>query len=125
MKQNLVCIVCPNGCELTAELTESGVTVVGNRCARGADFARAELTAPMRTLTATVRTEYPDVPVLSVRTSGEIPKARMLDVMRALSRITVTRPVAAGEVIIKDVLNLGVDVIATSDALMELYDKKR
>ena len=53
------------------------------------------------------------LPVVSVRTAGEVPKERVLDVARALCRVHLTAPVQAGDVVIPDVLGTGVDVVAT------------
>ena len=40
---------------------------------------------------------------------------RIFDVMKEVRKVTVAAPVSAGDVIIKDVLGLGVDIIATKD----------
>lgn len=115
----LVCIVCPRGCALRAEWEGGVIRVEGNGCGRGADFARTELTAPMRTLCTTVRTVFPQAPVLPVKLSAEIPKDRIFPVMKAVSAVTVDQPVAMGGVILKNVLGLGVDLVAASGLLME------
>jgi CxxC motif-containing protein len=117
--KELLCIVCPNGCRLQVEGTSDSLTVTGNKCPRGIDFARAEITNPMRTLTTTVRTNFKGVPVLPVRTAGEIPKGKIRDVMRYLNGITVTKRLAVGDAVAEDVLGLGVNVIATSNLLQE------
>jgi len=96
---NLICITCPIGCNLQAELVDGKLTVTGHTCARGEDFARAELTHPMRTLCSTVRTNNPACPLLPMRTQGEIPKAAMMNVMRLLAGVTVTSPLKCGDVI--------------------------
>lgn len=113
----LVCIVCPRGCTLQVEGTGEALRVTGNGCKRGADFARSELTAPMRTLCTTVRTAFPKAPVLPVRLSAEIPKERIFPVMEAINAVTLEKPVAMGGVILENVLGLGVDVVAASGLL--------
>lgn len=113
----LVCIVCPRGCTLQVEGAGEAFQVTGNGCKRGADFARSESTAPMRTLCTTVRTAFPDVPVLPVRVSAEIPKEKIFPVMEAINAVTVDQPVDIGGVILKNVLRLGVDVVAASGLL--------
>ena len=65
------------------------------------------------TVTGTVRVSGGALPVVSVRTAGEVPKERVLDVARALCRVQLTAPVAAGDVVIPNVLGTGVDVVAT------------
>lgn len=115
--KKLTCIVCPNGCSLIAEAGPEGIRVSGNRCGRGALFAQNELTHPMRTITTTVRTVFPEVPVLPVRVSAEIPKERIMDVMAEINKTVVAEPIGRGGIVIADCLGLGVDVIATSSLL--------
>jgi CxxC motif-containing protein len=115
----LTCIACPQGCSLQIEIKEDRILISGNKCRRGEKFATSEMINPTRALSSTVRTAFPDTPVLPVRVSDEIPKSRILDVMREISRVVVTRPVARGETILRNVLNLGVDLIATSNVLQE------
>ena len=47
MKKQFTCIVCPNGCEIEAEV-ENGqvISVTGQTCPRGEQYVRQELTAP-------------------------------------------------------------------------------
>jgi CxxC motif-containing protein len=116
--KTMLCIVCPIGCRLSVEEGENFV-VNGNQCKRGLDFARAEITNPTRTLTTTVRTEFPGVPVLPVRTAGEIPKGRIKEIMNFVATITVDRALGIGETVVQDILGLGVDLIATSNILRE------
>ena len=108
--RELTCIGCPMGCQLTAVMDGSRVTeVTGNTCPRGDAYARKECTHPARTVTGTVRVSGG----ASVRTAGEVPKEKVLDVARALCRVHLTAPVQAGDVVIPDVLGTGVDVVAT------------
>lgn len=117
--KELVCIVCPRGCTMTLEGEGKDVKVSGNSCKRGAEFAVSEMTEPKRTICTTVKTAFPDVPVLPVRVSKEIPKDRIFDVMAEINKVTVKEKVKRGEVIIKDVSGLGADIIATSGVLDE------
>ncbi|MFP3090453.1 DUF1667 domain-containing protein [Treponema sp. TIM-1] len=116
-KRVLTCIVCPNGCRLTVEKQAEGLKITGNQCKRGLAFAEAEITHPTRTLTTTVRTIFPQAPVLPVRTQGEIPKEKIREVMAFLNTITITEPLGIGAVAAENVLGLGRDVIVTSDLL--------
>lgn len=115
----IVCITCPKGCVMKVEREEDGsVTVTGNSCPRGELFAQQELTIPKRTICSTVRTIFPDTPVLPVRVSTDIPKERIFDVMSAINDVCVTTPVKRNDVLIQDVLGTGADVIVTSDLLI-------
>ncbi|MDR1785072.1 MAG: DUF1667 domain-containing protein [Spirochaetaceae bacterium] len=117
--KEMLCITCPNGCRLRVEGTPPDLSVTGNLCGRGVDFARAEMTAPMRTVTTTVSTAFPDMPALPVRTAGPIPRGRIRDLMALLGTVTVREPLGIGAVVVPDALGLGVDVIAASDGLRE------
>jgi len=108
--EDTVCIVCPNGCIL--HRGDDG-TVTGNRCPRGEAFAEAERTAPMRTVTSTVKTLFADRPVLPVKTSGEVPKSRVADVMAMIDSLLLGHEVAVGDPVAENILGLGINVVAT------------
>lgn len=114
MNRTLTCIICPNGCEL--EIAYEGdqiLFVTGNKCPKGAEYAEQEIKNPMRTIASSVNLEGGSMPLVSVRVNGPIPKAKIMDVMEVIRKTTVTAPVKIGDVVIADVLGLGVDVIAT------------
>ena len=114
-KRNLTCIVCPRGCQLTVTLTDGNPTAVeGNLCARGKTYAVAECTTPVRTLTTTVR--LADGRVLPVKTADAIPKDLLLKAMAEINALRPLAPVKAGEILIENLLETGVPVIATADS---------
>jgi len=99
MKQ-LICIRCPIGCLLSAEQERGAWKVTGNRCKRGEEYAREELTRPMRIVTCLVKVEGCSEP-LSVKTDGGVPRDRIFDCIQA------------GSVVLEDVCQTGVCVRAT------------
>lgn len=111
MERKLICIICPRGCALTADITESGVTVTGNACPKGAEYAINECTNPVRTVTATVRVSNRYNTMVSVKTAAPVAKDKMMDVMAALRKTQVEAPVAIGDVVLKDIC--GTSVIIT------------
>lgn len=118
MKQ-LVCIGCPRGCRLTVEEKDGEYIVTGNTCPRGKAFAISEMTAPKRTICSTVKTVFAGCPVLPVRVSDDIPKEKIFDVMREINAVTLRERIGRGDVVIENVLGLGVNVISTSDLLKQ------
>ena len=106
------CIMCPMGCEMTVTV-ENGkvIDVKGNTCPRGAKYANDEVTAPKRMLTTTVRIEGGMLPLLPVVSETVLPKEKVLDCAAFL------RGVTTGDVIVKDILGLGVNIIASRDML--------
>ena len=113
MTRELICIGCPMGCRLTAEIEDGVVTrVTGNTCRRGEEYAKKECVAPMRTVTGTVALLGGRLPVLPVRTNDEVPKAQVLAVAEALRKTTAQAPIHAGDAVLRDVCGTGVDIIA-------------
>ena len=117
MKRNLVCIACPIGCPIEVELNDAGevLGVTGNTCPRGEAYARTEVTHPVRSLTTSVKVEGGVHPVVPVKTAAPIPKEKMFDCMQVLNAVTLQAPVAIGDVVVKDICGLGVDVVATNN----------
>ena len=111
MTKTLTCIICPRGCTLTAEIAESGITVTGYSCPRGAAYATDEILHPMRTVTATMRVANRENTMVSVKTENPVPKERMIDVMTALRSTAVKAPIAMGQVLLADVE--GTAIVAT------------
>ena len=89
----MICINCPKGCELDVEKADDGtVSVTGNACPRGEEYGRSEL-----------------------KTKTAIPKGKIDAVLFALHQTTVQLPVKIGDVIIQNVAETGVDVVATAN----------
>ncbi|MBE0601560.1 MAG: DUF1667 domain-containing protein [Firmicutes bacterium] len=121
MKKQLTCIVCPRGCQLTVNLEGPGApTVEGYACKRGIEYAKQEAVRPMRVLTANMKASGCAQP-FSVRTSAPIPKERILECAAALKRCRPKLPIRIGDVVVPDVLSLGVDIIATQS--LDISDK--
>lgn len=111
----VVCIECPRSCRLEVVAGGGDPVVSGHGCKRGVAYGQREVTNPTRTLTTTVRTRFAHLPRLPVRTAGEIPKGAWREAMRALREVCLERPVKTGDVVLADLLGLGVAVIATAD----------
>lgn len=113
-RKELICIGCPLGCNLTVEMDGGQVVSVnGNTCKRGDDYARKELTDPRRIVTSTVPVAGGNLPVVSVKTASDIPKEKIRECLCALKGVTLTAPIQIGDVIVENVADTGVDVIAT------------
>jgi CxxC motif-containing protein len=114
MKKELICIVCPIGCHMTAELDKEGhvLSVAGNTCPRGKAYAEAELTHPTRTLTTTVTVANRPGCMLPVKTAAPISKNKLLDAMDVIRTLKVNAPVESGAIVLADLLG-ETDLIAT------------
>lgn len=116
----MVCIVCPNGCLLQVEGATENLTVSGARCPRGKTYAFSELTNPTRSLTTTVKTAFPDSPVLPVRTDGEIPKEKIFDAMKFINSLTINSRIKRGGIVVENIVDTGINIISTSDILIRI-----
>lgn len=114
--KSLICVTCPMGCALEVTLeSEKVVAVEGQGCKRGIAYATDEIGNPRRVVTTTVAVSNGVHPLLPVYTEGPVPKARMAELVSALSHITVAAPIKAGQVLVVDALGTGVRVLASRD----------
>ena len=115
MLRTFTCIMCPQGCDITAELGENQeiLNVSGNKCPKGKAYVTQEIVAPMRNIATSVLVTDGELPLASVRLTKAIPKDRIFDVTAEIRKVCLPAPVVEGQVVISDVLGLGSDVIIT------------
>ena len=113
----LTCIVCPVGCDLEILIEGDKVKVFGNKCPQGQDYAIKEIQSPERILTTTCKINSKIQRRIPVKTAKPIPKDKMFDVMAEINKVVVEPPVKMGDPIIRDVLGLGVDIVATKSIM--------
>lgn len=111
--KSLTCIACPVGCQLEVTINGDDITVTGNACNRGPEYAINEITNPTRVLPTTVAIKNGFLNRLPVVTNGEIPKGKIFEAMEVINKVVVEAPVKVKDVIIKDILGTGVDVVAS------------
>lgn len=116
--RELTCINCPLGCMLTVELKDGEVvSVSGNTCKRGDVYARKEIANPTRIVTTSVPVRGSNTErMLSVKTARDVPKGKIFDIMDVLHGVSVEAPVEVGDVVVANVCDTGVDVVATRRA---------
>jgi len=97
MIKELICISCPMGCHLKVNTETKEV----------------EVTNPVRVITTTVKVKDGELPVIPVKTKTPIPKELNFKAMEVLNSIEIEAPISMGDIIVKDILGTGVDVVAT------------
>ncbi len=112
-KLELTCIGCPLGCQLLVEKEGLDIKVSGNTCLNGVKYAKEEVTAPKRILTQSVRVLDGEERMCSVKTAAPIPKEKLLEAAHIIKQISVEAPIEIGDIIIHDIADTKVDVIAT------------
>ncbi len=114
MKKLYTCICCPNGCDIYVELDNDRiVSFSGNKCKKGEEYIKQEITAPYRTIASSVLVKDGELPLASVRTTKAIPKDKIFKVMDEIRKVVLTAPVEEGTVAISNVCNLNSDIIVT------------
>lgn len=104
------CIMCPLGCELDIKKQANGeIKVSGNSCIRGEKYAISELTNPVRNISSLIKAGGG---VVAVKTTAPVPKDRIEDCLKEISKINLKFIPQMGTIVIKNILNLGVDVVS-------------
>jgi len=118
MKREMICVACPLGCSLNVDVDDNGkvTSVTGNTCKRGEKYAIDECTNPVRMLTTTMKVNGGSLPVISVKTSAPIPKEKMFECMKEINKEVVDAPIKMGAVLISNICETGVDVVASNEA---------
>ena len=113
-KRHLICVVCPIGCEI--DVVHDGEKIIstkGNKCEKSEEFVTQELIEPMRILTSTVRIQGARRAVIPVRSDKAVPKRLFPRIMKQLKRVRLQAPVSVLDIVVKDVLDTGANIIAT------------
>lgn len=112
---NMKCKVCPVGCDLIIikdESQPSSYIVEGNQCGRGEDYGIKEVLEPSRIITSRVLLDNGPMSRLPVKTSDIIPHELVDKCMEIIKETRISAPVNKGDIIIENILETGVDLIA-------------
>ena len=121
-KTKLICIACPIGCEIN--VTHDGKTVLevdGNKCKEGIDYTETEITDPQRMVITTVRARGGFQPLVPVRSTEPVPKAKIFTILKKLRKVELKTPVKIHQVVLSNAAGTGVDIITSRSlpAMME------
>ena len=111
MKKEYICIVCPKGCHIVVD----GDKISGYTCLRGLNYVKQESIDPRRILTTTVKVNDKNIRVCPVKSSDTLPKDKLFASMEEINKISVDLPIKLHQVVIKNILNTGVDIITTKE----------
>ena len=116
--RELTCINCPMGCLLTVDMDGDEIkNISGYTCPRGRTYAEKEVTNPTRVVTSTMKVIGGKKDRVACKTAHDIPKDKIAAVMEAINAAEAQAPVVIGEVLISNVADTGVDVVATAHAV--------
>ena len=114
----LTCIGCPLGCQITVQMCGQEIlSVNGNTCRRGDEYARKEVTNPTRIVTSSVPVtgSREHAAMVSCKTERDVPKSKIFDVIVSLKTIRAHAPVRIGDVLLENAAGTGVNIIATKN----------
>ncbi len=110
------CVGCQLHCRLLVTVEDESVqSVSGNRCKRALDLARRRLKARATEFLVQMRV----LGGRSARVKARATEPVTADVARAIGfamrTVSITAPVTAGDVLIRDAAGLGIDLVAVED----------
>jgi len=112
----IICVTCPKGCTLSVKHKGTQVLeVLGNGCKRGIDYAIGELQDPRRMVASSVKVINGFHPLVAVYTAQAFPKPLITQLAETLRQVEVKAPIKINQVIIKNALDTGIDIIASRD----------
>lgn len=119
MRKQFTCINCPLGCQVVVTMDDNNniQKIEGNNCKKGEQYVRDEIKDPKRMVTSTVRISGSNIYSVPVKTETAIPKGLIFACMEEINKAEIKTPVHIGDVVIANVLDTGVDVIATDERI--------
>lgn len=112
----IICVTCPKGCTLRVKHEGKDVIeVLNGGCKRGENYAICELQDPRRMVASTVKVHNGLHPLVPVYTRESFPKPLIPQLAQKLREVEVSAPVRINQVVLKDALGTGIDVIASRD----------
>ena len=120
--REMICINCPIGCNLKVYGdSEENIRVEGNKCPRGLQYGKDEVLNPKRMVTSSVPLSVDEntgiYQMISVKTSEAVPKNLIFSVLEEIKRIDLKKEgikkIEVGDVLLENVCNTGVNIVAT------------
>lgn len=115
MIKEIICNKCDKNCILAIDKYDEKAEIKGNLCDQGISYANGEINSNKDILTTLVRIKGAKLKVVSVKSIKPIDKSLWIECSKALSRLYVGVPIKIGDVVCKNVLNTGVDVVCTKN----------
>lgn len=115
MSKNINCIICPLGCEIHIKERNNKYLFSGNLCSKGEDYAIKEIKNPVRLVTTTIIVNNGQNKLLPVRSETGIKKDLMVKCILILSKLKVDAPIKHGDIIYRNILDTGINIIASRD----------
>ena len=114
MNREFICIICPKSCHLTVKWEGKEIKdIIGAGCPKGKDYAKDEMTNPLRVFTGSIEVINGDFSLVSVKTPVPIPKKYLKKIGEITRCIKTESPIEIGQKVAKNLLSEDIDLIAT------------
>ena len=114
MNREFICIICPKSCHLTVKWEGKEIKdIIGAGCPKGKDYAKDEITNPLRVFTGSIEVINGDFSLASVKTPVPIPKKYLKTIGEITRCLKMKAPIKIGQVIASNLLDNNIDLIAT------------
>lgn len=114
MNREFICIICPKSCHLAVEWEGKEIKeIIGGGCPKGKDYAKDEITNPLRVFTGSIEVINGDFSLASVKTPMPIPKKYLKEIGEIARCVKMKAPIEIGQIVAKNLLGEDIDLIAT------------
>ena len=117
MNKVINCIICPKSCKIKVFETDKGLKTEGEGCRRGSTYAVSEYVEPRRVFTTTIKIKNGEYKTIPVKTSRAIKKESWREAKKICNSLKADIPISFNEVLFKDFLEKGIDLISTKEIL--------
>lgn len=116
MNKEIICTVCPRGCHISVMGDGKNIDLIeGYICNRGLTYAQNEYTNPVRILTTIVKIDGKENELLPVRSEKPLPKNKISECMEVIKNTIVKLPISRYDVIIENICDTGINIVATKE----------
>jgi CxxC motif-containing protein len=116
----VICGECDKKCVIDIYKEGGKLVFEGHNCDKGIDYGEAYMKSSKRIFTTVVRVKgNTSLKVVPVKSNKPIDVSLWIQCSKALGRLYVGVPVKIGDVICKNILNTGVDIICTKNVERE------
>jgi len=116
-KVEITCISCPMGCDVELEIDDNDqiTCMEGASCKAGEKYVKNEYYNPTRILPTTARVKNGVLPLVPVKSKDPLPKELLKKAMREIAKIELEAPVKLGDLVVENILDTGVNIVATRE----------
>lgn len=111
--KELICIVCPRGCNMKYEIKDGEYVITENHCNRGPAYLKQEVTNPTRMLTTTISVIDGEIDVLPVYSKEYVPKDEVFAIINELKTLKIHAPIKCNDIIVNEVLGKHIQILAS------------